>query len=79
MDLQLEAPPVVGAWYRRADRPQPFQVVAIDEHAETIELEYFDGTVDEWPLSHWADLAIEPSEPPQDWTGPFDGIEREER
>ena len=76
MILQLEAPPVVGNWYRRLDRPQAFQVVAVDE--ETIELEYFDGTIDEWPLSHWADLAIEACEAPQDWTGPYDDIEPDE-
>lgn len=76
--MDYEAPPVVGQWYRRADRPQPFQVVAFDDAAATVDLEYFDGTVDEWPLAHWYALAPEPCEPPQDWTGPYDDIERDD-
>ena len=67
-----ELPPVVGNWYRRLDRPQPFQVVAFDAAAGTVEIEYFDGTVDEWPAAHWYALDIAPSEQPQDWSGPFD-------
>ena len=64
--------PEVGQWYRRIDRPQPFQVVAIDADAETIDVEYFDGTVDEWPASHWLDLAIEPRGAPPDPSGALD-------
>lgn len=67
-----EVPPVVGSWYRRLDRPQPFQVVAFDAAAGTVEIEYFDGTVDEWPAAHWYSLDITPGEQPQDWSGPFD-------
>jgi hypothetical protein len=65
--------PEVGEWYRRPDRPQPFQVVAVDEHDETVEIEYFDGTVDEWPMSHWQELDIEPSGAPPDARGALDG------
>lgn len=64
--------PVVGSWYRRTDRPQPFQVVATDTDAQTVDVEYFDGTVDEWPLSHWHGLAIEPSGAPPDASGALD-------
>jgi hypothetical protein len=64
--------PVVGQWYQRSDRPQPFQVVAVDASDETIEIEYFDGTIDEWPLSHWHNLDIEPSGAPPDATGALD-------
>lgn len=64
--------PTVGEWYRRLDRPQPFQVVAIDEDDETVDIEYFDGTVDEWPLSHWLELEIESTGAPPDATGALD-------
>jgi len=73
-----EIPPIVGNWYRRLDRPQPFQVVAYDRDAGTVDVEYFDGTVDEWPAEHWYDLEIEPCDAPQDWSGPFDDIEPDE-
>lgn len=64
--------PEIGQWYQRTDRPQPFQVVALDERAGTVEIEYFDGTVDEWPLSHWHGLDIEPTGAPPDASGALD-------
>ena len=72
MNVTTTLAPEVGQWYQRADRPQPFQVVAIDADAETVDVEYFDGTVDEWPLSHWLELTIEPSGAPPDPSGALD-------
>jgi hypothetical protein len=60
------------------DRPQSFQVVAYDREAGTVDVEYADGTVDEWPFTHWRALGLEPCEAPQDWTGPFDAIESDD-
>lgn len=70
--MSFDTVPVVGRWYRRADRPQAFQVVAVDLDRDSIDLEYFDGTLDEWPLQHWMELDIEACEAPQDWSGPYD-------
>lgn len=70
--------PVVGNWYRRADRPQAFRIVAIDSAAGTIDVEYYDGTVDEWPVTHWLSLDIEAADAPGDWTGPFDDLEQDD-
>lgn len=72
--MSLELRPVVGEWYRRRDRPQPFKLVACDD--DSVEVEYFDGTLDEWPLSHWHALDIEPCEAPQDASGPYDDVEQ---
>lgn len=73
--MTTEQAPAVGEWYRRLDRPQPFQVVAVDD--ETVDVEYFDGTVDEWPLSHWYELEIEPSGAPPDPSGALDETDPE--
>lgn len=73
--MSFDAAPVIGSWYRRVDRPHPFQVVAFDREEGSIDIEYFDGTLDEWPLDHWHALGIEPCEAPQDWTGPFDSVD----
>lgn len=70
--------PQIGTWYRRQDRAQAFKVVALDQEARTVDLEYFDGTLDEWPLSHWHALDLEPCEAPYDWTGAFDRSERDD-
>ena len=73
--MSIDADPVVGCWYRRLDRPQPFQVVAFDAVQGTVDITYFDGTVDEWPIDHWRALALVPREAPQDWRGPFDVVD----
>ena len=38
--------PVVGQWYRGGTN-ELFEVVAIDDQDQTIEIQYFDGTVTE--------------------------------
>jgi hypothetical protein len=75
MNYDTPLAPEVGQWYQRADRPQPFQVVAVDDEAGTIDLEYFDGTIDEWPLAHWRELDIEPTGAPPDASGALDDHE----
>lgn len=74
--MPYEGSPEIGEWYRRLDRPQPFHVVAMDDEEGVVEVEYFDGTIDEWPLTHWQELEIEPCDAPQDWTGAFDDVDR---
>ncbi len=66
--------PAVGDWYRNANGDN-FEVVAIDEDDATIDIQYFDGSVEEVDLENWDELAIEPIEPPEDWSGSLD-IER---
>jgi|OpeIllAssembly_1097287.scaffolds.fasta_scaffold313336_2 hypothetical protein len=69
------ADPVVGEWYHMPEKAQQFQVVAIDHHADTIEIQYFDGAVDEIEIAAWYALDVEHIEEPEDWTGPIDNIE----
>lgn len=62
---------IIGGWYRRTDNSL-FEVVAIDEHGETIEIQHFDGTIDEIDSDVWPTLLIEPVGAPEDWTGSID-------
>jgi hypothetical protein len=67
--------PTIGNWYR-LQGSESFEVVAFDEDDGTIELQYFDGTVEEMDLEDW-DAAkesgsLEEIEPPEDWTGSVD-------
>ena len=67
--------PTIGNWYRITGG-NSFEVVAYDEDDGTIELQYFDGTVEEMDLEDWnAEKeigALEEIEPPEDWTGSVD-------
>src|ERR1700749_5150917 len=74
--MLMTAPlPRIGEWYRRT-AGESFEVVAFDEDDGTIEIQYFDGTVEEMDTedwdSQWADRALEAAEPPEDWTGSVD-------
>jgi hypothetical protein len=67
--------PTIGNWYR-IKGSESFEVVAFDEDDGTIELQYFDGTVEEMDLEDWnaekETGALEEIEAPEDWTGSVD-------
>jgi len=74
--MSIEHQPVIGDWYRNATGDR-FEVVAVDEQDQTIELQYFDGTVEEIDLETWLVLPTEPIAAPEDWSGSLD-IQRED-
>lgn len=63
--------PLVGEWYRTLEG-EVFEVVAIDLEDDDIEIQYVDGSVEELDLESWIQLAVLPSAPPKDWSGPLD-------
>lgn len=68
--------PAVGDWYSDA-QGVTLEVVAVDERDRSIEVQYFDGTLEEFDLESWADLELKPAEAPEDWSGPLD-MQRED-
>jgi len=68
-------PARIGQWYERADKGEVFQVTGLDAVARTIEIQSFDGDLDEIDAESWAELPLELAEPPEDWTGPIDDVE----
>jgi hypothetical protein len=71
IEIMANPAPVIGQWYRRTGGDS-FEVVAIDADDRTIEIQYYDGTIEELELEEWAEDTIEASEPPEDWTGSVD-------
>lgn len=63
--------PTIGNWYKRANGIV-FEVVAVDEAAGTIEVQFFDGTIDEFDFDAWPDLILEAAGAPEDWSGSVD-------
>lgn len=76
--MGTQAEPVVGNWYQLLDQGLEFQVVAVDEENEVVEIQNFDGDVDEIELDAWYAMELENIEPPEDWTGPMDDIEEDD-
>ncbi|MDF9392366.1 MULTISPECIES: DUF6763 family protein [Methylococcus] len=73
--MNSEADPIVGNWYRHLDKGQSFTVVAIDDDARTVEIQHFDGDLEEIDLDTWYLLPIELIEEPENWSGPLDVAE----
>ncbi len=71
-------PPIVGHWYSHRDKGETFQVVAVDELSGTIEIQEFDGGIDEIDFEQWRQLAGDSAAPPDDWGGPVDDVEPDE-
>jgi hypothetical protein len=63
--------PIVGDWYQGRNG-ELFEVVAIDNDDHTIEVQFFDGTLEEFDDSDWISVSPQVAEAPEDWTGSVD-------
>jgi len=70
--MATEADPIEGTWYCHLDKGQRFFVVAVDEEARTVEIQHFDGDVEEVDFATWYQMDLEVCEAPDSWSGPFD-------
>lgn len=74
--MAVKYEPEIGSWYQSTNSLL-FKVVAIDEEDETIEIQYFDGTVGELDIELWDGMEPEILDAPDDWSGPFDNFDEE--
>jgi len=63
--------PVIGQWFTRPNGTL-FEVVAVDEAATTVEIQQFDGTLDEVDIERWPELLLTEAAAPEDWSGSVD-------
>jgi len=67
--------PSVGQWYRGVTN-ELFEVVALDDEDQTIEIQYFDGTGAEMDFESWndqlLDRMLDAADAPEDWSGAVD-------
>ena len=63
--------PAIGKWFRRPNGAL-LEVVAVDEDGGTIEIQDFDGTIDEIELEAWRTQLLVEVAAPEDWSGPLD-------
>ena len=67
--------PEIGQWYLHRDKGEMFLVTGYDDEARTIEIQNFDGDVDEIEAAAWGTMPLERAAQPEDWTGPLDDVE----
>ncbi|HHJ80698.1 MAG TPA: hypothetical protein ENJ65_03600 [Candidatus Tenderia electrophaga] len=68
---------VIGAWYQEPGGPS-FEVVAMDADTATIEIQYFDGEVEELEFEAWGEMQLLAIEAPEDWTGAYEELETDD-
>ena len=61
--------PAVGQWYENVEENEQFRVIAVDEDAELVEIEYLDGDIEELDMDTWAEFDLEKIEQPEGWSG----------
>lgn len=69
--------PSVGDWYKNS-LGLSFEIVAVDEADDTIAVQYYDGEVEEYDMETWRLLELTPIAPPEDWSAPFDDLEKDD-
>jgi hypothetical protein len=71
-----EYDPIVDNWYSHTDKGQLFTVVDVGE--DSVNIQHFDGDLEEITLSTWRDMDIELSEEPENWAGAMDIAEADD-
>jgi hypothetical protein len=61
--------PAVGQWYENVEENEQFRVIAVDEDALLVEIEYLDGDIEELDMDTWAEFDLEKIEQPEGWSG----------
>ena len=74
-----ELDPRIDQWYSYIGKGQRFYVIDINEEEKTIEIQHFDGDLEEISFAEWRGLDIELCEEPENWTGALDIAEKDDR
>jgi hypothetical protein len=75
MSAQLS--PIIGHWYKNPEGDR-FEVVAMDPDENHIEIQYYGGEIDELDFDSWDSLGVESIAAPEDWSGAYDEMERDD-
>ena len=65
--------PVINDWYRDSTGGS-MKVVAFDSDERTVQVQLFEGDIEEFDLDSWYQLGVVAIAPPEDWSGPFDNL-----
>ncbi len=69
---------VSGTATRMPTRGEMFQVIGIDTEEDTVEVQYFDGDIEELPQGTWHSQGMQVAPRRRGWTGPYDEIARDD-
>ena len=61
----------IGEWFKTVDGDS-LEIVAHDPEEGVVEVQFYDGTVEEYDMEDWEELEAKPIAPPEDWSGSYD-------
>jgi hypothetical protein len=61
----------IGDWFKTVDGDN-LEIVAYDPDEGVVEVQFYDGTVEEYDLDDWTELEVKQIAPPEDWAGSYD-------
>ena len=64
--------PIIGQWYQDVALDEIFEVVAVDEMATTVEIQFLGGEVSEIDFESWQQMILIPAEPPEDFNASYE-------
>jgi hypothetical protein len=67
----MSSAPRIGDWYQAVNGDK-FEIVALDEDEATLEIQHYDGAVEEIDFDSWEEMELSNIEPPEDWSGSYD-------
>ncbi|WP_303906742.1 DUF6763 family protein [Thiohalomonas denitrificans] len=68
-DRQCE--PRIGEWHKN-EQGISFEVITVDDEEQLIEIQYFDGSVEELDFNIWRHADFTSRESPEEWSGLHD-------
>jgi len=64
--------PVTGNWYQNQKTEKVFQIMSINQDDNTIDIQHFDGNIEEISFEDWFGMDLELAEPTEDWSGAYE-------
>lgn len=69
----------VGSWYQDLQSGAQFEVVALDDGEQTIEVQLLDGEICEYDFESWDEMRLQAIEEPEDWRHAFELSDEDSR
>ncbi|MCC5812520.1 MAG: hypothetical protein JJU06_19335 [Ectothiorhodospiraceae bacterium] len=69
--MGMQYKPEIGDWYETT-AGDLFEVVALDDEEGTVEIQYFDGAIEELDMETWLEMELMVVGPPEDYSGSLD-------
>ena len=76
--MATDLEPIEGNWYYEPDKERRFEVIATDEQDNRIDIQDFDGDLDEITYDLWFTLDLELAEAPEEWSGSIDNLDEDD-